>query len=85
MGQAVDQIWHGSGCSQGMNILRVTRGNNPASNEPELLFVNLAEVKYFSPGTNCGTVMHLIHEEMPLQIEESCEDIVEQLRAKSAC
>ena len=64
-----------------MNFLRVTRINNPTSPDGETVYVNADEVKYFTAHEDGGANLHLIHEDLPMQIQECCDDLILQMKA----
>lgn len=60
-------------------FLKLNRTNNPANpDEDETVFVNLAELKYFIARPKGGATVHLVHEDLPWHVRESCEDLVLQ-------
>lgn len=66
-----------------MSFFSVTRINNPTSIEEEPVYVNLNEVKYFSAHAEGGASLFLVHEELPMQVKEPCEDLMMQLRSET--
>ena len=62
-----------------MRFLRVTRTNNPTTPVEEVIYVNSREVKYLCGAEEGGSLLHLIHEEVPMQVRESCEELLARL------
>lgn len=62
-------------------FIRATRRNPQEPDSPaEEIYVNTGAVQYMTDNPEGGTLIHLLNEDMPMQVQESCEELVRRLR-----